>query len=172
MTYFDFSTLIPDLQVEVLKNCEVSELAAVAPSSQRCKDLTKNEFLWQRLSQLTFNLNVKTCNTWYETYINQKRQRKWATDLLSGNGFVKIRRLMAIDPQTWHYGSARIVQAPQQPIIVTPAEFNKIPKDLSNANSYILHNGNYYFLPLNEQMYTVIRLKSSHGWSYPALYKR
>lgn len=169
MVRFDFNRLIPDLQVEVLKNCDVKELSALALSSKYYQNFIKHEVIWEQLCRSNFNLNVKKCETWYETYMDRK-SREWAIDFLSIKGSYRIRRLQSIDPQTWNIGAARRVQSPQQPIIVTPNEFNQIPKDL--CDNYIFHNGNYYFVPLNEQYYRVVRLKLSQGRSYPALFTR
>ena len=168
MNAFHFDTLIPDLQVEVLKNCDISELVAFASSSKRCKDLTKNDLIWQQLYQSTFNLHTKTSQTWYETYLN----RIWATKLLTGSGVLQIKRLKTIDPQTWHVGSARRVQACVQPIIVTPDEFNQIPPDIRANNKHIIYENNYYFVPINEERFKNVRVIIRQGKAYPSLSRR
>lgn len=165
MHQFDFNRLIPDLQLEILKKCEIKELAAVASSSRRCKDLTKNELLWQQLYQFTFGQNFKTQNTWYETYSN----RKWALKLLSLSGREKLIRLKTIDPQTWHPGAARKVQSCVQPIIVTPFEFTQIPQDLIEQNRHILYENNYYFVPLGEERFKSLRVIIRLNRAYPSL---
>ena len=97
------------------------------------------------------------------------REKKGRRPLKHGNS-TKLRDL---DPELWNEGCFRKIQLANQPVGLSPQQFNLLP--VSFRKDYIIHRDNYYFVPLNAppivssvpKVY-VVDLKDG----YPCLFKK